>query len=85
MTIPTDTLEVDVLESHNTKKPNKIISKPQKAKHTPEPILNPKQNAKKIAALCFQQNPNKGYRTDGRSRISTGTLSVCSKAFCEFS
>jgi hypothetical protein len=77
MTIPTDTLDLDLLENHSTKKPNKPYRNHKKAKDTPEPILNPNKTiyTKKIAALCFQQNPNRGHRPDDRSRNSTGTVS----------
>lgn len=79
MTIPTASVEVDLLEDHSTKKPNKPRHNHKKVKKPAEPIPNPNKTiyAKKIAALCFQENQNRGHRSDDdRSRKGAGTVSL---------
>ena len=79
MTIPTSSLEVDLLENHSTKKSHKHRRNPKKAEgDTSDLIPNPNKTifAKKIAALCYE-NLNRGPSSadDAKSRRGGGTVS----------
>ena len=85
MTIPTESLDVDLLENHSTKKYNKGRRNHKKSSEPPETIPNPNKTiySQKISALCYQQNQKRGHRsTDDRSRKGNGTVSEEASVLC---
>ena len=80
MTIPTSALELDLLESHTTKKHNKPHLNHRKGKEPAEPIPNPNKtiHAKKIHALCYQQNQKRGHKSGKGAGSVRKMFSVCS-------
>lgn len=80
MTIPTSALEVDLLESHTTKKQNKPHHNHRKGKEPSEPIPNPNKtiHARKIHALCYQEHQKRGHKSGkGAGTVSRVTLRSC--------
>ena len=76
MTIPTSSLDLDILQNHNSHKARLYQKPPRQAGEEPLPNPNKTIYSKEIAALCYEEGLNKSHRSsDDKCRKESETVS----------
>lgn len=78
MTIPTKSLDLDILANHNSHKA-RLYRKPSREKAEQDPLPNPNKTiySRKLAALCYEEGLNKRHlSSDDKSRDDRGSGTV---------